>query len=96
MKTISEISNRLREAVQSSGLTHAQICELSGVQRMTLHRMLSGKENFSMASFLAVVFALKVDLLLLSQSQSELLQKFSPDAVPVPRVARRVDSLRNL
>ena len=96
MKTISEISNKLREAVQSSGLTHTQICELSGVQRMTLHRMLSGKENFSMASFLAVAFALKLDLLLLSQSQSELLQRFSPDAVPVPRVARKVDSLRNI
>ena len=96
MKTISDISNRLREAVQSSGLTHAQICELSGVQRMTLHRMLSGKENFSMASFLAVAFALKVDLLLLSQAQSELLRKFSPSAVPVPRVARRVDTLKDL
>jgi len=96
MKTISEISNRLREAVQSSGLTHAQICELSGVQRMTLHRMLSGKENFSMTSLLAVAFALKLDLLILTQSESELLQKFSLDAAPAPRVARRVDAMRDL
>lgn len=96
MKTISDISNRLREAVQSSGLTHTQICELSGVQRMTLHRMLSGKENFSMSSFLAVAFALKLDILLLSQPQSELLQKFSLDVASAPRVTRKVDSLRNL
>lgn len=96
MKTITEISKRLRDAVQSSGLTHAQICELSGVQRMTLHRMLSGKENFSMSSFLAVAFALKLDLLLLSQSQSEYLQKFSLDAPPAPRVDRMVDAARNL
>lgn len=95
MKTIPEISAILREAVQNSGLTHTQICEQSGVQRMTLHRMLSGKENFSMSSFLAVTFALKVELMIFTESQSDLLQKFSPNAAPLKRVERKIDSLRN-
>lgn len=96
MKTLSDISAILRAAVKNSRKTQLAICEESGVQRMTLHRMLSGKDNFSMTSFLAVAYVLKLDLLILSQEQAEMIQRFSIQDEQAPRVPRKIDALKDL
>ena len=80
MKTVLELSLRLRSAVTHQGLTQAELKTRAGISQRTLTNVLSGHEDFKVSTLLSLADRLGLELLLVPKSAVRALE--STDVTP--------------
>jgi transcriptional regulator with XRE-family HTH domain len=68
MKSIYEISRRLRETLKASGRTQQEIRLSAGLSRQTMNNVLKGTEDYKLSTLLAVAERLGLELVILPKS----------------------------
>lgn len=90
MKTVSEISGRLRSALDQSKLRQLDLAESAGVARQTLTKVLSGREDFKVSTLLALADKLGLELVMVPKGAAEGLHA----STGAPAVESLVDRVR--
>lgn len=92
MNTLKELSKYLADAKQSARMTDARLAAACGLSRQSVARALSGHENFTATTLLAMADAMGMAVLLVPKEAAQAL-RYQQGAVPVRSA---VDALRNL
>ena len=58
---LNDFANRLRELMESRGLSQVELAKVSGLSRMTIHRCLQGNKMPTLDTYVNLVLALDVD-----------------------------------
>jgi transcriptional regulator with XRE-family HTH domain len=77
MKSIYEISRRLRETLKASGRTQQEIRLSAGLSRQTMNNVLKGTEDYKLSTLLAVAERLGLELVILPKSAARGLEEDS-------------------
>lgn len=91
MKTLAEISERIRLRLQEQGQTQASLRESAGVAQRTLTNVLSGEQDFKVSTLLALADRLGLELLLVPKGAATALNAGS---VAEPKIPTRIEAVR--
>lgn len=87
MKSIVEVSNALKQALQRKGTTQEELRKQAGVSQRTLTNVLSGQEDYRLSTLLALADRVGLELVLVPKGAAAVVQ--AGETVPL-RVLSRV------
>ncbi len=94
MSTLKAIADSLAGAKSERKLTDSALARDTGVQRLTVARALSGKENYGVTTLLALADRLGLEVLLVPKDAARALRMSGETATaPVATVADQVRGL---
>jgi transcriptional regulator with XRE-family HTH domain len=97
MKSIQEVSGKLRASVSERAVTQAQLKSDAGISQRTLTNVLSGDEDFKVSTLLAVADRLGLELVLVPKAAAVAIEGgATSDPVVKSRVAVALERLRSL
>ena len=92
MSTLKSLAQDLLSAQKAMGLSDVQLAKSSGVTRQSISRALSGKENFTSTTLLAMADALDLAVLIVPKEAAQAM-RYQKESAPVRSA---VDSLKDL
>ena len=95
MNTLKAVSAELLQAKETRGLTDAALARQTGIQRLTVARAMSGRENFGLSTLLVLADRLGLELMLVPKDAARALRGPGAGEVQSP-VRSLVDDLRSL
>lgn len=93
MKTIAEVSERLKERQKARGISQQELREAAGLARRTMTKVLSGEEDFKLSTLLAVADRLGLELELVPRGMGAKLGERPTEPKVVTRVSRALAQL---
>jgi transcriptional regulator with XRE-family HTH domain len=89
MKTVTDLSKKLRNALVHQKLTQAELKDRAGVSQRTLTNVLSGNEDFKVSTLMALADRLGLELLLVPKGAARMVEA---SEVTEPAVKSRVSA----
>lgn len=93
MNTLQDIVKEISAAAGEKGISVSELARRSGLSRASVIRAMSGQENFTINSLLAMSEVLSLSVMLVPKSLSDGLQRSAARAQAIPSVVSKIRDL---